>query len=134
MTDADLAGRRVMIVEDELLVSMLIEDLLADLGCTVIGPFTNVSDAEAAAPDIHADLAVLDVNLRGVKVYPVAEILAQRGIPFLLLSGYGNDAIPCDRPDWRACSKPFKADELVRLLVEQLARSQALNTPVRKLA
>ena len=123
-----------MVVEDELLVSMLIEDLLADLGCTVVGPYTNVSDAEAAAPDVKADLAVLDVNLRGVKVYPVAEILSKRGIPFLLLSGYGNDAIPCDRPQWRACSKPFKADELIRLLVEQLAHSKKAGTPVRNLS
>jgi DNA-binding response OmpR family regulator len=111
-----------MVVEDELLVAMLIEDTLTDQDCVVIGPFTSVPEALAAAQDVRADLAVLDVNLRGEKVYPVAEILTERGIPFLLLSGYGSDAIPADRPNWQACSKPFGAEELVRRLVAQLER------------
>jgi DNA-binding response OmpR family regulator len=117
-----LAGRRVMVVEDELLISMLIEDTLADEDCIVIGPFTSVSEALRAAQDAVIDLAVLDVNLRGEKVYPVAEVLEARGIPFLLLSGYGNDAIPPDRPGWQACSKPFLGTDLVNKLIAQVTR------------
>jgi hypothetical protein len=66
------------------------------------------------------DVAVLDVNLRGEKIYPVTKILSERKIPFLLLSGYGADAIPPDQPSWRACAKPFTPDELTRMLAEQL--------------
>jgi hypothetical protein len=61
-------------------------------------------------------LAVLDVNLRGTKVYPVAELLSERHVPFLFLSGYGDDAIPRGNDDWRVCAKPFKGDELVKMM------------------
>ena len=69
------------------------------------------------------DAAVMDVNLGGTKVHPVAEMLTSRGIPFLLLSGYGRNAIPSERPEWRVCSKPFKPTELVAQLVEQVRSS-----------
>jgi len=119
-----LASKRVLVVEDELLVSMLIEDILADEKCQVIGPFTNVFDATSAARNESVDIALLDVNLRGEKVYPVAEILTKRGIPFVFLSGYGTDAIPHDHPGWRACSKPFSPNDLTRILTEQIEGSR----------
>jgi DNA-binding NtrC family response regulator len=72
----------------------------------------------AAAETAPVDVALLDVNVNGVKVYPVAETFAKRDIPFLLLSGYGDSAIPADRPDWIACRKPFKADELINMLAK----------------
>jgi DNA-binding response OmpR family regulator len=115
-----LSGLRIMVVEDELLIFMLIEDVLADAGCKVIGPFTTLDDATVAARRETFDAALLDVNLRGAKVYPVAEILDERSIPFVLLSGYGSEAIPADR-DWCACSKPFNADDLLRALSERIA-------------
>jgi CheY-like chemotaxis protein len=118
MTEIALAGLRVMVVEDELLIAMLIEDTLLDQGCIVVGPYTSVNEAALAAQDVAVDLALLDVNLRGEKVYPVAEILAARSIPFLLLSGYGGDAIPEDRPDWQAVSKPFVVTELIEKLAK----------------
>jgi DNA-binding response OmpR family regulator len=118
---SELTAKRVLVVEDELLISMVIEDILADEGCQVIGPFTNLPDALAAAQRGGFDLALLDVNLRGEKVYPVAEILAEQGVPFMFLSGYGKDAIPGGHPDWRACGKPFTAAELTRRLSEVLS-------------
>jgi DNA-binding NtrC family response regulator len=121
MTDPVLNGARVFVAEDELLVAMLIEDILADSGCQVIGPFARVTDAMAAADAAEVDVALLDVNLRGEAIYPVAERLAARGIPFVLLSGYGRDAVPADRPGWVACPKPFRAEELVRMIAERLA-------------
>jgi DNA-binding response OmpR family regulator len=118
---SELTAKRVLVVEDELLISMVIEDILADEGCQVIGPFTSLPDALAAAQRGGFDLALLDVNLRGEKVYPVAEILAEQGVPFMFLSGYGKDAIPGGHPEWRACSKPFTAAELTRRLSEVLS-------------
>lgn len=115
-----LAGLRVLVVEDEMLVSLLIEDVLIDQRCTVVGPFERVPGALAAAQTEALDLAVLDVNIAGVKVYPVAEALAARHIPFVFVSGYGQNAIPIDRPSWRVCSKPFRPRDLVTMLEDQL--------------
>jgi DNA-binding response OmpR family regulator len=121
-----LHGKRVMVVEDELLVAMMIEDILLDEECTVLGPYTNLADALQAATTEQMDLAVLDVNLRGEKIYPVARMLSDRGVPFLLLSGYGADAIPLDQPGWRACAKPFTPEDLTRMLGEQIQESARL--------
>lgn len=120
MASAVLAGLRVLVVEDEMLVSLLIEEILADEQCIVVGPFDRVADALVAARNETIDLAVLDVNIDGVKVYPVAEVLDARHIPFVFLSGYGRQAIPSDKPNWQVCSKPFKPDELAELLIEQV--------------
>jgi len=111
---------RVLVVEDEMLVSLLIEDVLIDQRCTVVGPFERVPGALAAAQTEALDLAVLDVNIAGAKVYPVAEALAARHIPFVFVSGYGQNAIPIDRPSWRVCSKPFRPRDLVTMLEDQL--------------
>jgi DNA-binding response OmpR family regulator len=127
MTDTTLAGLRVMVVEDELLIAMLIEDTLLDQGCVIVGPYTSVNEAALAAQNAAVDLALLDVNLRGEKIYPVAEILSARGIPFLLLSGYGGDAVPADRPDWQAVSKPFVVTELVAKVAALLGRRPDAN-------
>jgi DNA-binding response OmpR family regulator len=113
---ARLAGLRILVVEDEMLISMLIEDVLADHQCIVVGPFNRVAGALKAAASRPIDLAILDVNIAGTKIYPVAEILQERGIPFLFLSGYGDSAIPADRPTWRACVKPFRTEDLIAKL------------------
>jgi CheY-like chemotaxis protein len=115
-----LSGKRILVVEDELLVAMMIEDILLEQNCSVIGPFSNLTDALAAAQTASFDAAVLDVNLHGQKSYPVGEILAARKIPFFLLSGYGEAALPEDHPEWRTCNKPFTAAELIQALAEQL--------------
>ena len=90
-------GLKVLLVEDEGLVAMMMEDFLADLGCEVVGSCDSVRSAMAwleAATD-PLDGAVLDVNLGGDLVYPVAEILAARGVPFAFATGYG--ALPDSR-------------------------------------
>ncbi len=116
--DRPLAGLRVFVVEDEMLVSLVVEELLTDEECVIFGPYDQVSTALLAAATAAVDVALLDVNVNGVKVYPVAETFAKRKIPFLFLSGYGDSAIPLDRPDWVACRKPFKADELIGMLAQ----------------
>jgi CheY-like chemotaxis protein len=123
-----LASKQVLVVEDELLVSMLIEDALVDAGCRIVGPFANLSDALLAARNEAIDIALLDVNLRGEKVYPVADILTERGIPFVFLTGYGKNAIPHNRPNWLVCSKPFSPNDLTQILTERI--QDATNRPV----
>jgi CheY-like chemotaxis protein len=111
-----LTGKRVLIVEDEMLVALLIEDVLQEFGCTTLGPCGTVSKALVLARSGDFDLALLDVNLAGEKVYPVARVLTDRAIPFVFLSGYGGDAIPPDEEGWQVCSKPFKVSELQHAL------------------
>ena len=106
-------------VEDEMMVSLLVEEILADQKCVVVGPFDRIEGALKAARMERVDVAILDVNLAGVMSYPIADILAGRGIPFLFLSGYGDSAIPTAHPDWRVCSKPFKSMDLISKLLER---------------
>ena len=91
-----ISGNRVMIVEDEALVAMVVTELLTTLGCTVVGPFSRCSDAIAAIEADEIDAAILDVNLDGEMVYPLADMLAHRGVPFIFVTGYGAESI--DRP------------------------------------
>jgi CheY-like chemotaxis protein len=124
VTSPPLAGCRVLVVEDEELVSLVIEEVLADQQSVVIGPFARLQPALEAAQSAEIDIALLDASLHGDAVYPVAEALSARRIPFLLLSGYGAGAVPFDRPEWRFCSKPFSQDVLIRLMLEQLTGSR----------
>jgi CheY-like chemotaxis protein len=95
LTGPDLAGKRILVVEDESLIAMLLEMALQDEGCIVVGPASRVAEAlELAGDGQHLDGALLDVNLGGEAVFPVAEALASRAVPFLLLSGYGDQAVP----------------------------------------
>ena len=115
-----LTGRRILVVDDEVLIAMLLEDSCIDAGCEVIGPFGRLDQAMAAMATGTADAAILDVNLAGEKIYPLAELLERRGIPFLLLSGYGELAAP-DRPHWPVCTKPFSIEDILRRLASLLA-------------
>jgi DNA-binding response OmpR family regulator len=116
VTPPVLVGKRVLIVEDELLVALLIEDFLVELGCSPLGPCGSLANALTAARTEEFDLAVLDVNLAGEQVYPVAEVLVERQIPFLFLSGYGDEAIPADHREWKVCAKPFRGDDLATMM------------------
>ena len=126
-----LIGKRILVVEDEFLVAMLIEDALTDAGCIVVGPFSRVPEARVAAEQHAVDFALLDVNVAGEKVFPVAEALEARGIPFLFLTGYGAVALPKDRPDWEACAKPFDPGNLIARL-EQRSCIGAAMTPASR--
>ena len=108
-----LAGRRILLVDDELLIAMLLEDALEEQGCVVVGPFSRLQPALEAAQGAALDGALLDVNLMGERVFPAAEALACRAVPFLLLSGYGDKAVPVNRPHWPVLGKPFKVDQVL---------------------
>lgn len=124
---AKLKDQRVLVVEDEALVSMLIEDELRDAGATVSGPANCVGDAmrlvEAAAADGGIGAAVLDINLQGEAVAPLADRLAALGVPFLFATGYGDG---CDTGRHAAVptlQKPFSPESLVAA-VEALASAR----------
>jgi CheY-like chemotaxis protein len=113
---ASLAGRRVLVVEDEILVFMLIESILEDNGCKVLPAASRVAAALEAARSETIDAALLDVNVAGERVYPVAEVLRERGIPFIFLTGYGEGAIDPAFQGLRVLEKPFREGQLVEEL------------------
>src|SRR4051794_36926887 len=117
----ELANRRILVVEDEMLVSLLIEEVLTDNECIIVGPYDRDPGALEAARTLDLDAAVLDVNLAGTKVYPVAKMLWDRRIPLLLLSGYAACAVPVEHTTWPVCSKPFRAEALIAMLAEHVA-------------
>jgi CheY-like chemotaxis protein len=107
-----LKGLRVFVVEDESMVSMLIEDMLADLGCEVTGTAAHLDDAVNQLTRIAVDAVVLDVNLGGTQTDTVAELLAGRNIPFVAATGYGTANLPQAFKSAPAVQKPFQQREL----------------------
>ncbi len=105
---APLTGRRVLIVEDESLVAMLLETILEDMGCIPVGPAANIDDGLAMVADgEHLDAALLDVNVAGRQVFPVAEALKARGVPFVFSTGYGEGGLPDEWRGQATIQKPF---------------------------
>jgi CheY-like chemotaxis protein len=86
-------ARQVLLVEDEALIGMMMVDILSELGYSVIGPITNVSEASTAAKSGNFEYAVLDINLKGELVYPVADLLIKAGVPFVFVTGYSAERI-----------------------------------------
>jgi CheY-like chemotaxis protein len=119
---AATGGRRILIVEDEFLIRMLLEDMLGDLGYDVAGVAGRVDEAAELARTKEIDLAILDVNLDGHDVYPVADILIQRGVPFVFVSGYGGRGLPEAYSDRPTLQKPFQLDELEKALAALTAK------------
>ena len=89
-----LSGRHVLVVEDEMMILMIIEDMLADLGCESVTAAATVDQALALIDAQVFDAAMLDMNLNGNNSHPVADALAARGVPFVFLTGYDARAIP----------------------------------------
>jgi DNA-binding response OmpR family regulator len=110
---AALEGVRVLVVEDEFLVAMLIEEMLESAGCVVIGPIPRVPEALDAVDRDRCDAAVLDINLGGERVDPVAEALSKRDVPFMFVTGYGATGLPAEHFDRPHICKPFKMTELL---------------------
>ena len=124
MSDNKLSGLRVLVVEDEALVAMLVEDMLTDLGCTVVGPLADLDEALAVVGDADIDCAVLDVNLAGKPIFPVADALKARGVPFAFASGYGEAGVREDHRNAPVLQKPFREADLARAL-DVLAAARA---------
>jgi CheY-like chemotaxis protein len=115
-----LYGLRVLVVEDESLVAMLIEEYLAELGCAVAYSARRVGKAVEALGRCEFDAAVLDVNVAGESVLPVAALLDERKIPFIFASGYGAKGVDSRWADRPVLQKPFSPDELRFALLSSL--------------
>jgi len=117
--DADfiITGNRIMVVEDEALVAMAARDMMIDLGFSVIGPFGKMSEAIAALKNGNIDAAILDVNLGGELVYPLADILTTGGVPFIFATGYGPESIDRRYASIPVLQKPIERRALQRIFV-----------------
>jgi PAS domain S-box-containing protein len=127
-----LSGNRVMIVEDEALVAMVVSESLAALGCSVVGPFSRCADALAAMDLGDVDAAILDVNLGGEMIYPLAEVLATRGVPFIFVTGYGAESIDRRFTHIPVIQKPVERHMLQRIFSPQA--SEAAPAPKKRRA
>lgn len=103
---------RVLVVEDEMAIALLLQSMLVDFGCTVLGPMARLDRALDAAQHEAIDLAILDVNINGREVYPVAAALGARGIPFVFATGYGKAGLRAPYRDCLTLQKPYREDDL----------------------
>ena len=108
--------RRVLIVEDEVLVGMLIEEMLQDLGYELAALATHLEQALSLAHSESFDFALLDINLNGKQSFPVADVIRARGLPFLFATGYGTRILGAPYTDAPILQKPFSREELRRAL------------------
>lgn len=122
-----LSGRRILVVEDEMLVLMNIEMSLEDLGCTAIHSAASVANALMLLAEHRFDAAIIDVNLGKEKSYPVADMLMQRGIPFAFSTGYNDHGDRSDLHDRPVLKKPYLSAELVAVC-EQLMADKPIPT------
>jgi CheY-like chemotaxis protein len=113
-------AKRVLVVEDELMIRMLLEDMLGELGYTVAAEATRIDEALEATKNADFDLAILDVNLNGQPISPVADALVARGTPFVFATGYGERGLPELYRDRPTLKKPFQLDGLRQMLQSAL--------------
>lgn len=123
---AKFTGSRAFLVEDETLVLFSLEDVLTDLGCEVVGQATRLEQAMTMAQSLGPlDVAILDVNIGGTTVFPVAQLLMERGVPLIFATGYGRDGLP---PEWQGHAvivKPYSVQDIERALTPLLAGRSA---------
>lgn len=115
-----LAGRRVLVVEDEMLVLILVEDVLEDLGCTAVTSAATVERALALIVSNEFDVAMLDMNLNGDRTHAVADALAEAGVPFVFATGYAGRMREGygDRP---ILTKPYRPHQLAAIFADLLS-------------
>lgn len=127
MTVAPNPPPRVLVVEDETVLAMLVEDCLTDEGYSVVGPFVRVHPALQAAERERLDAALLDINVAGEMVFPVADALDRRGVPVLLVSGYDDHVLHIAHHKWPRIIKPYRMNDVVGRLAAMIARG--IGTP-----
>ena len=118
---SELLGKRIMLLEDEAIIAFAVEDMLIELGCTIVGPALNLDEAMALATDDQdIDAAILDVNINNGRSYSVAKALAQRGVPFVFASGYDESGVAWDGEPVEIIAKPYRKDQIERAIIEML--------------
>jgi CheY-like chemotaxis protein len=110
------AGKRILVVEDELMIRMLLDGMLEDLGYTMTAEAGAIDEAMTLARKADFDVAILDVNLNGQPITPVVEVLIERGLPFVFATGYGQRGVPEPYRSHPTLQKPFQADALEQAL------------------
>src|SRR6266852_1632765 len=110
-------GNRVLLVEDEILVAMMMRDILTELGFSVIGPFSRVAEAMVAAVHDDIDAGIIDINLGGEFIYPVADVLVARRIPFVFVTGYGVESIDGRFGSVPVIKKPVQRQALEKFFI-----------------
>jgi|SRR3954447_7130140 CheY-like chemotaxis protein len=108
----DLTGRCVLVVEDSPVVGPFTADLLSELGCDVLGPAPNMAAARELVEAGGYDAALMDVHIRGERVFPLCDLLEEKGIPFVLTSGYADWQIPAKWDDRPRLQKPYTLDQV----------------------
>ncbi|APP79272.1 response regulator [Xanthomonas hortorum pv. vitians] len=120
MSNTALHGRRILVVEDDYLLAQSLNDLLIEAGVRVVGPVGTVSDAlSLVTSGEEIDGALLDVNVRGQPVFPVADALLERGVPFSFCSGYDRYTLPARFAHLSYCMKPYNPRAITTLLSDQ---------------
>lgn len=117
-SDTAFGRMRVLVLEDEALVAILLDDMLTDLGCHTIGPFAAIADARAfmSDPTGSADAAIIDVNIGGEPSFALAALLAEREIPFAFNTGYDLAGMPAEWRGRPSLPKPFMLPDVERVL------------------
>lgn len=122
MAACQLEAVRVFVVEDNAILAIMLEDMLGDLGCAVAAIGSDLAGAKDIAATVAADVAVLDINIAGEASFPVADILAGRGIPFVFATGYNQARLPERFGVAPFLSKPFLPEELEQVMLDALGR------------
>lgn len=118
MTINTLTDLRILIVEDEPLIAMSLEDLLSDKGAICLGPVGSIDSALDLIAANRFDIALLDINLRGQKIDPVADRLAAAGIPFIFTTGHGEDGLPKSHRHRPVIAKPYSDTAVIDTLLQ----------------
>jgi DNA-binding NarL/FixJ family response regulator len=122
--DGSLSGRRVLIVEDQSMVAMLLEDTLAELGCEIVGMAASFDEAAEKAASLSFDVAIVDINLNGEHTTTIAERMVLERRPLVLTTGYGSANLPSSLQRIPLLQKPFALQELRRAIRQALAGNQ----------
>lgn len=118
MAGQSLAGRSVLVVEDEYVIALEMQRALADEGAEILGPVASVQGAlELIDRCSRVDVAILDINLHGEPAYPVAKELRRKGVPFVFTTGYGAASVPKEFSTVRLIEKPIDPQQIARTLL-----------------
>ena len=120
MTASQPTGGSVFLVEDEVMIRMMVADMLEELGYSVAAEAGDINEAVRLAETTEFDIAILDVNVNGKVISPVAEVVAKRGRPFVFATGYGAQGLPEEFRDRPTLQKPFQIETLAQVLANAL--------------
>ncbi|MEO6092586.1 MAG: response regulator [Novosphingobium sp.] len=121
---ANLEGVRVLVAEDEYFIAFDLVEALREAGADLVGPVATLAEAQARFDEGGIDVAVLDMNLHGEKVFPFAERLEAQHVPYVIVSGYSRDALPLSLRSAPHLEKPVACDRIIAAVIERLAREK----------